>query len=735
MGKLKSNNKIMVIITPILLGITTFFFYCSTLYYGFIFDDLPCITDNFTINTMDQQGGFFAWSRWIPKLLDKITYKYWGTNPFAYRIFNLFIHIFIGIMIFILLFKVLKKFQENSFIKNNAYLISTLATGLFLLHPVQTQTATYITQMRLEGLTVFFAVAVLLSFFYATQERDFYKKLALYALSFMLITLAAGTKEIAIVIPFLIAIFDWCLICQGDWKVFKKRLPIHLAYLAIMLLLLFKVGFLKPNNVANIATNSLSSNRGNLLTTSASSRITPFIYFISQFKIILHYIKIFIIPINLSFDYDIVLSSGMLNMNVIIPFLILLSMGLSTIALLIQKKHHIISFCSFWFFISILPRASIFPSTELVCDYKTYIASLGIMLLISIILTKLIIKISEQTNIIQTPASKIACISIMILCLGVATKARNFVWSSEYNFWENTAKHAPKGRVLNNLAASLNDLGRKDEAIETFKKSIAKDPNYGEPHVNLGTLYLMKSEKKLAAIHFQRALEIGEQHPELYHNLGVLHFMNNDFENAENCFRKAVQLRPHYSKVLTCLGGLYLQQNRLQEAAKCYKQAIEGDFVDQEIYYMHAQINYNLGNFDSAANSLEKIDKKYKDVAFLLGTSFYNLNKRDKAAKNLEIAFNQDKTNLSCAYNYGQALIDLQRWEQACKIFELCKKAENVLPYSPMLHAKCLHEMGQSKEAKMELENIISKTKNVNVKRDSITLIEEIESTKKERIT
>src|ERR1700688_3139227 len=82
-------------IVPIILAIATFLIYYSTLVYGFIFDDLPTITHYIHIKVFNPIGLFFSNSRWISRLLNQFTFKYWQSDPFAYRIFDVGMHIVI----------------------------------------------------------------------------------------------------------------------------------------------------------------------------------------------------------------------------------------------------------------------------------------------------------------------------------------------------------------------------------------------------------------------------------------------------------------------------------------------------------------------------------------------------------------------------------------------------------------------------------------------------------------
>ena len=64
-----------------------------------------------------------------------------------------------------------------------------------------------------------------------------------------------------------------------------------------------------------------------------------------------------------------------------------------------QNATSIIAFGFLWFFIAIGPRSSFIPSSELLTDYKTYLASLGVLLLLALGVVKLIALLFEEKRL------------------------------------------------------------------------------------------------------------------------------------------------------------------------------------------------------------------------------------------------------------------------------------------------------------------------------------------------
>jgi len=231
-----------LLLPPALLSLVTAVFYYPSLHYSFLFDDLPNISRNFAIRSFTPRKLYFANSRWISRLLNQFTYHHWKLDPFAYRVIDLMLHITAGLLLFFLVYTLCANVKKNVFLQQNPLLLASLTSGLFLLHPVQTQTVSYITQIRLEGLVVIASFAIMLLFTFATLTKNIFFKALLFVSCAFLILFAAGTKEIIVVLPLLLLLVDWFFLSEGNIKTFLLRLPIHLALMFLLYYVYLRLG-------------------------------------------------------------------------------------------------------------------------------------------------------------------------------------------------------------------------------------------------------------------------------------------------------------------------------------------------------------------------------------------------------------------------------------------------------------------------------------------------------------
>jgi hypothetical protein len=81
-------------------------------------------------------------------------------------------------------------------------------------------------------------------------------------------------------------------------------------------------------------------------------------------------------------------------------------------------------------------------------------------------------------------------------------------WKNAETLFRHAVKVNPKDVLsLTNLALTLGEQGKFDEAISVSEKALALEPHYAEALNNLGTLYAKKGDINQSLVYFERALE------------------------------------------------------------------------------------------------------------------------------------------------------------------------------------------------------------------------------------
>jgi len=709
------------IIPPAVLTLFTTIFYYPSLRYPFQFDDLANITKNFSIrynNPLENIGrSIWGGGRWIGDVLNKINFDMGRFDPFPFRVTNLIIHLLAGITLFFLVFELCKHLKTKPFLKKHSFPIAITTAALFLVHPVQTQTISYAIQARMEGLATFFILLTIFTFVKAVQVRNKIVKFTLIPVALFLALVSCGTKEIVIVTPFLAIIVDWFFIAECEWVNFKKRIWFH-GLLSFVIFGLFLKNFSSKFFTNAVAMKGVThNNRGNVLTNHAHDTITAAHYLISEFKVILHYISMYIWPFSLSVEYDWKLSSSFLSPDSFFPFLVLLTLFYGALYTTFKKKQYsYIGFGILWFLISIAPRSTVIPSPELICDYKAYVSSVGILFLIAIGIVAgvnyLLTNIKSIPKLLKTPIANIAFMFIIMVPFGIGAKLRNHVWSSSVAFWEDITEKAPiKARGHNNLGVALSEENRHGEAIPHYLEAIKLDRYYSDPYSNLAVAYSVGGLHDRAIAALKQAIRIFPHYPEAYNNLGTLMIKKKNFEAAEKILFTALKLRPYYGKAFFNLGRLYLEKKDEETAWTYFKKATQGDLDTVEGFLTLGQMSLKVKKFDEAVMALETAVSRggrNETTFFSLANAYFMTKSFDKASQvysQLVQAKPQDPRYL---YNLGETLYNQEKYDDALVLFERAKKSPNTLPQTFIRYANCLEKLNRLDEAKASLQQVLA---------------------------
>lgn len=696
------------IVPPVVLAIVASVFYYPSLHYNFQFDDVANIRNVFGIRTLTFWDSLFASSRWIPFWLNAVNYRMGKFDPYYFRLFNIGFHILAGIFVFYVTLLALSRFKADSVYKKYNYVIAYLTSFLFLLHPVQTQTVSYVIQGRMEGLAGLAMLIVTLCFLMACYVQKLYAKTIWYFLVFASAFIGTGTKEIMVVAPFLLLVVDWFMVAQGNWPAFKKRLIFH----ALFTIFFFGVylHLLKPSFFANLIGLKLEArnNIGNLLTEAPGQKIYPMHFFISQFKVIIHYIVMFFWPFNISVEYDWKLVKNFFALDCIVPLCALLTLC-SVLAYRMRKnKADIITFCFLWFFIAIAPRSTIIPSSELLADYKTYMASYGMVLFLAIGMVHIFVALmpyfSKMIRLFGAAQTNYLMATLISLPVGYATYERNKVWRSSEEFWSNIIANAPgKARAYNNLAVALSDQGRMQESIPLYKKAIMMDKNYPDPRNNLAVAYSMTGKLALAIEVMKDAIRINPYNPEEYNNLASFFITQKNYDEAEKILQHAIKLRPHYGKAYYNLGKICMDRGQQDQAVAYYRKAcMEADLDNDSGYRVYAQAAIQTNKYPEAIEALQKlIEVNPHELEFKarLAYCYFSTQKYPEAIDLFKNLLTIEIYHSGMWFTLGEAYLRTQQPTSALEAFANAEKCGYHLPNLKLSRIACLQQLGKLQDA------------------------------------
>lgn len=687
--------------------------YIWSLHYDFQFDDVANIQKHFQLRHYDFFSLFFSGSRWISYWINSIHYSIGKFDPFSYRVGTLIIHTINGLLVFFFFNRVLALQSAAGFFKRNASALATTTALLFLLHPVQTQTVSYVIQGELEGLACMALLSMALTFLYAFGARNKVATRGALAILFVIALFSCGTKEIAIIGPGLVLVVDWFFVARGNMQELKKRFALHI--ILMLMVVSVYVYFLKPAFFTNILGLKLQikNNIGNIITHSPTDTITPGIFFISQFKVLLHYLGIFLWPFNISVEYDWVLCRSFFAPDCIFPLMALLAIAYAVYRLMRKEPMHPVAFGAVWFFYCLAPRSSIIPSPELLVDYKTYTASIGWLFIIAAALVKIAEFVAQRVRTVPPVPMRYAATLAMTCMLSFFTIERNKVWRSGKEFWWNIIENAPgKARAYNNYAVeiALNE-GKYAEAIPYYIKATQMDKQYADPWNNIAVCYSYLNRIDDAIEALKQGLRIYKYYPEGYNNLASFYLRKKEYDQAEACLQNALKLRPHYGKAYYNLADLYNQKGDPIKSLELLKKACTIADLDNAFgFSTYAKAAFVHKDYEEAIWAFKKAvacDPHDIEVLFSLGNAYYMAEKFPDAIGIYQQVVAQRPHDVRVWFNLGESYYKTNAIDSALACFKRIEPNMIELPQIGVRMAACYENKGDYQTARAMLENLL----------------------------
>jgi tetratricopeptide (TPR) repeat protein len=438
-----------------------------------------------------------------------------------------------------------------------------LATLIWLLHPLQTESVSYVSQ-RAESLASLFYLAVFVAFERSTTAPRPWRW---QALACSALALGMATKEILATAPFLLLLYDATFVSGGWIRALKQR---ALFYLALGLTLAaLMAAFVAPS----LFVEDSSAGFGLL-------DFTPLDYARTQPGVILHYLRLLLWPHPLCFDYDWQIARGV---GAWLPQTVVLTMILASASWALGRGRRM-GFGIVWFFVLLAPTSSIVPIRDPAFEHRTYLASAGI-------LTVLVLGGRWVCRRLQAPPRVGSTLAIVtVLVLGTATVLRVREYRSESVLWATVVDQAPHNpRGHNNLGLSLLLEGRTAESLLALEKAVELDANYPMALRNLGCALIAAGRFAEAADGFRKSLAL-EESAEAHQGLGAAFVSLQEHSAAEVHLRRAIELAPNVAANHHWLGNALLKQARREEAMSEFARALALDPLYRHTHFQLAAL-------------------------------------------------------------------------------------------------------------------------------------------------
>jgi len=627
--------KLLSVIIIFCLGIIV---YSNSFFCSFHFDDSDYIVRNLFIRNI--QNLFHYWvfypCRFITFLSIAVNYHFNHLNVFGYHLFNLAVHLACAVLVwFLTLLTLSTPVMKGDKISKHADLIAFFAGLVFVSHPIQTEAVTYIWQRTASMAAMFYLAS--LCFYVKSRllvSTDGHKVRSYYILSLMMAIMAMFTKENTVTLPLMIVFYEFCFFKVGEDFVFSRM---NWLYLSPFLLTIFVI----PVTILLTKAQQFQAIQRFVHEPGGTS---PWHYLLTQFRVIVTYIRLLFLPLNQNLDYDFSIAKSIFAWPVLMSFLFLA--GILYWAKQLFLKYRLVSFSIFWFFLTLSLESSVFPLKNVIFEHRLYLPLIGYSMFLVSGVYYLFPKNTIKTMVI--------ILTIIITLNSILTYQRNKVWRDEITLWSDAIAKSPhKARPINDLGFAYCQLGNYTQAVSDYNKAIELDPQLADAYVGRGLSYANQGKFVQAISDYNKAITLEPTFAEAYNNRGIFYLHQGDSIQAISDLTKAIYEDPLDVKAYYNRGCSYAKQGNSIQAVSDYSRAIEIDSSYADAYY-------NRG--------LSLAQQKF------FAQALFDFNKTIEINPNYGDAYNNRGIIYAMQGNFAQAISDFNK---AIKINPKDKEAYN----------------------------------------------------------
>jgi tetratricopeptide (TPR) repeat protein len=221
-------------------------------------------------------------------------------------------------------------------------------------------------------------------------------------------------------------------------------------------------------------------------------------------------------------------------------------------------------------------------------------------------------------------------LSVAALLILTALITRSYFQTSYWLDTETLWKHATTTTsnnyiATNNLAQTLFQSGRFDEAIVECQKALQIKPDFAAAHNNLGAALVenqwggdgarrQNGAVDEAIVHYRSALQIKPDFAQAWSNLGTALLLKGQVEEAIASYQKALEIDPNYAEARYSLGNALLAEGRYSESIADYEAAVR---IRPDYFEAH----YNLGRVLATIGKTDEALKEFNEALRASGDS------------------------------------------------------------------------------------------------------------------
>jgi tetratricopeptide (TPR) repeat protein len=393
--------------------------------------------------------------------------------------------------------------------------------------------------------------------------------------------LGMGCKGVIVTAPIIVLLYDRAFLSKSWTELARKRWGLYAGLAATWVLY--------PLMLAR-APEEWKETAG-----FAYGGVSPMQYAITQPAVILHYLRLVLWPDQLCLDYG---WRAAQTAGEVIPEITMI-LGLIVATIWASFKKPAWGFPGAWFFVILVPTSSFIPIADLAVEHRMYLSLAAVIALCVIGLFLLFRR--------KIVIASWCIVAITVLALTGATIERNTAYASLISIWEDTVikrPHSPRAQY--DLADTLEQAGRIQEATEHYRLAVQENPSYTDALNNLGHVLYASGNFAEAETYLQRAVQLKPDLAIAHFNLGYVLAQLGKPQDALSELELAIKLKPDYVEARTNLGIVLAMSGRISGAIDEWEQAIR---LDPRAAEAHSNLAFALSQTGEAREAISHYEE------------------------------------------------------------------------------------------------------------------------------
>lgn len=533
-----------------------------------------------------------------------------GFEVAGFLVFNVLLHALNGCLVYVLLRRLWHAVHPD---RPPPILLPLLVASLFVVHPLHASSVAYIAQRRGVLATAFYLLGVLAYLRLRTDtRRALWRSVLRGAVVALCWWLSFRSKSMGLTLPATLLALEFCLRAPDRTAL---RRYVRVLVPGVVLCLLAMLVFLWAQGLLDVAHLRIRPH-------GHAEIQAAWPHFLAECRVFMQYWKLLLLPWPqwMSIDHDFPVAGSALP--AVIFHALLLALGIFAA----RRRYTLAAAGLFWFYVTLLPYAVV-PQSELFVEYKTYLPSIGLALILAELLTRAAVWPGAVP-------SALACGLVAAVLLGT-TIYRNRVYRSTASLWADAvAKYPQRLRPRVNLGTALLSAGRVDQAIEQFNAALQINPNSYTARTGLGVALADQGKLDEARPYYEAALAIKPDYAEALIDLALLLSRQGKLDEADAHYEEALQSEPENDKAHNNLGVNLAREGRTAAALEHFAAALRANPEYAEAHFNLALTLVKVDRFDEAVahyRTAIRLDPQYCPAYYKLGEALVLQGQMDAA--------------------------------------------------------------------------------------------------------